>query len=358
VRRTPLVIALALSAATQPGLAQRPPLTAPCEDAAFLLTAAEQSYCYAIAQTVMAAQPLLGILSAQGEAAPGAGVRDATVRGVAATVSIGAAEVRLPDIRSQHTAATERLDLAAPALSATMSLQLFPGFTPAAGSAGVGSIRVIGSAAWLPFNAVDVDGLADDAAEFAWGAGVVVDLLGEAGMLPSLSLSLMRRRLGTVSYGAVCPAGAGADLVRGSGSGYDFVAGTCAAPADPGEFAFDLASWSGRAVVARRLAGVSLAAGAGYDRFRSGVDFGIGANPVLPGIGVQSVYARGSGLKLQQDRWSGFVSGGVAVRSARVVAEAGWLQGGNDVDGFDAAASAFDPARGALFGGFGVRLAF
>jgi hypothetical protein len=402
VRRTPFAITLALIAlialiaTSQPCLAQRPPLAAPCQDAAFLLTAAERTYCFAIAQTIVSAQPLLGILITQGDPAPGAGADRSARRGgaggagadgaaaggvgaggagadgaaaggagtggglarFAATGRIGAVEVRLPDVRRQQTAATERLDHAATALAGTATVALFPGFSPAPGVSGVGSVTAIGSVAWLPFHIVKVTGLADDAAELAWGAGGRLGLLGESALLPAASLSVVHRRLSRVSHGVVCVGGAGGgtEVIRGSGRGYDFAAGTCAVPADPGEFSFDLAVWSGRASVVKTLSRIGIAAGAGYDQLRSDVAFGVGANPVLPGIGAQPVYVRGSGLSLRQGRWSGFLNGVVALRRASVVAEAGWLQGGSTGEGFDAAASTFDPRRGALFGGLAVRV--
>jgi hypothetical protein len=88
------------------------------------------------------------------------------------------------------------------------------------------------------------------------------------------------------------------------------------------------------------------------------VDFGIGTRAVIPGLGEQPVYVRASGLRLEQGRWSMFANGALVMGRARVVAETGWLQGGSVVEGFDAAASAFDPPRGALFGSVGVRVGF
>jgi hypothetical protein len=136
------------------------------------------------------------------------------------------------------------------------------------------------------------------------------------------------------------------------------VAGTCAAPVDAGELSFDLSSWSGRAVVAKRVAAVGIAAGARYSRHDSDLNFGLGANAVVPGLGGSPVYVRASGLDLVQGRWSAFVNGSLPIRRGGIVAEAGWLQAGSVVDGFDSGASAFDPTGGALFGSVGVRIGF
>jgi hypothetical protein len=357
--RSAAYVLIILAATAQPALAQRPPLSAPCTDFAALLSPGDRDYCHAIAQTVQSAQPLLGILINQGEPAPGAWRSDRGdgVSRVDAGVRVGMVRVRLPAVGLRETALTGRVEHTATALAGALSVSLFPGVS-AAGVDGIGSVRAIAAATWLPFEVIRLEGLAEDAARFVWGAGAVVGVMGESAALPAVTLSAMHRRLGRVSYGAVCPAGAGADLVGGSGSGYHYVAGVCAAPVDPAELSFNLSSWSGRAVVGKRLGAFGAAAGGGYDRDASDVDFGLGANAVLPGLGERPVYVRASGLRLKQGRWSAFANGSLTVGRAAVVAEAGWLQGGAEVEGFDAPASAFDPERGTLFGGVGVRLAF
>jgi hypothetical protein len=359
VRFTVNVVILGLAGVALPAAAQRPPVSAPCVDAAPLLNVEERAYCHALAQAVQSAQPLLGALIAQGELAPGLATAASAVtgRGIDASIRWGAVQVRLPDVSTQQTASTGQLEHTAHALSASAVLPLFRG-VQAAGLTGVGSVRVVAQATWLPWDVIGLSGLAEDAARIAWGAGAVVGALPESNVWPSLSLSLMHRRLGRVSYGIICPADAGVDLVGGRGSGYEFVAGTCTAPVDPFELSFDLSTWSGRAVMAKRVAAVGLTAGAGYDRYGSDVAFGLGANAVLPGLGEQPVYVRASDLQLVQGRLSAFASAALGIRRVGVVAEAGWLQGGSVVAGFNAAASAFDPAAGALYGSIGVRVAF
>jgi hypothetical protein len=359
VKFTAWVVMFAVAGAVLPAAAQRPPVSAPCGDAAPLLSASERAYCHAVAQAVQSAQPLLGALIAQGEPVPGLALTSAvgTGRGMAVSMRGGAVQVRLPDVRTQQAAATAQLEHTAHALTTAAVLPLFPGIR-AARLSGVGSVRVIAAATWLPWDVIGLEGLAEDAARFAWGAGVVVGALPESTLRPSLSLSVMHRRLGRTTYGVVCPPAASSDLIGGRGSGYDFVAGTCIAPADPVELSFDLSSWNGRAVIAKRVAAVGVSAGAGYDRHGSDVAFGLGANAALPGLGERPVYIRASDLRLTQGRVSAFANAAVAIGRVGVAAEAGWLQGGSSVEGFDAPASAFQPAAGSLFGSVGVRFAF
>lgn len=335
---------------------------APCEDAAPLLTPGEQDYCFAIAQAVESAQPQLGIVIAGGNPTLGSnelrGIRLGVLPRFSATVQLSAARVRLPDIEDASTAMTGRIEAPAPALSGSVALGVFPGFSTSPTVGGIGSLDLLGSATWLPFNTIGVDGFAEDAAEFAYGFGARVGLLRESFTTPGISVSLMYRRLNRVRYGDVCPPGAGASLLGVQGNGYDLDAGLCAAPGDPGEFAFDLTDWSGRAVVSKRLLGLDLAAGAGYDRFQSEIEFGLGATPELPLVGVQPVFIRASELDVDSDRWSAFGNVSLPFLLAALVAEVGWMEGGDPIPQFDVAGSDFDPREGILFGSVGLRLSF
>jgi hypothetical protein len=357
-----LAVALAAAAAPCPVHAQQPPLYAPCEDAAALMSPDEQRYCFAIAQTVTSAQPLLGILVAQGD--PLAGERGAgRVRAGAdsrgsAAVRFGAAAVRLPDVRQQATATRERLGGTAPAMTALATVLVFPGFSPGGGLDGVASVEVVLNGSWLPFNVLEVRGLASRRAEIACGAGLRIGLWEQTSLAPAASVSVARGRLGRVGYGDVCPAGTGAGLISGTGRGYHFTAGTCPASADPGEFSFDLTTWSGRTTLAKRIFGPDLHVGAGYDRFHSEVDFGLGAVADLPFLGVQPIYVRGSGLRLTQTRLSAFGGGAMDLGRIRAAAEGGWLRGSAPIHGFNAEGSAFDPRAGNWFGSLGIRFHF
>jgi hypothetical protein len=360
--RTLFVTLLAVLAAASPLAAQSDPGTgAPCQDAAPLLTPADLRYCYALAQAVEAAQPRLGILIAGGNPTLGAvairGLRIGALPPSSLTARLSVVGTELPDVRRRETAATQAIRMAAPALDATASMALHPGLR-AAGMAGLGAVDLLASATWLPFNLVNVRGLADDTPAFALGAGARVGLLRETFGTPGASVSVMYRHLGRVGYGTVCPAGAGANLIAATGLGYDLAAGLCATPADPGEFSIDLGGWSSRATVGKRLLGIGVTGGIGYDLFRSRIGFGLAASPTLPGLGTQPVYVRGSDLRLRQDRWSAFINGAYTFVLTTLAAEVGWMQGGSPLDGFDESASRFEPRRGSVFGSLGGRLTF
>lgn len=359
--KTPaLAFAAALLFGATPLAAQQGGTGAPCRDAAAFLSPAEQQYCFAIAQAVEAAQPQLGIVIAGGNPTLGSQatgtVRLGSLPRFNASAKLSAAWFRLPDIRQQGTAATERLDAPAPALSAAVAVGLLPGYqlTPTLG--GLGSVDLLGSAAWLPFRLFDAGGFADDAAEFAFGVGARVGLLRESFTAPGVAVSVMYRHLGRIRYGDVCPGGTAGSLLIAGGDGYRLGGAVCPTPGDRGEFAFDLSGWSSRATVGKRFGGFGLAAGGAYDRFRSDVAFGLGATPELPTLGRTPVIIRASQLRLTSGRWSAFANASRAIRLARLTAEIGWMQGGAAIDGFNSPASEFDPGAGTLFGSVGVSL--
>ncbi len=359
--RSTLGAAALLLACAAPAAAQQPSAAAPCEDAAPLLRPQDRAFCIAIAQAVESTQPELGMLLSGGNptlgtARPG-GVRVLGGSRVSAALQLRAVEVRLPDIRDDDTALSAELRLAAPALSGTASVGLFRGFDASPTLGGIGALDLLGSATWLPFDVVDADKLSADDAKFTFGVGGRVGLLRESFGVPAVSASLMYRRMGRVRYGDICAAGSEAPLpLVPEGRGYDLAAGLCAVPGDPGEFSFDLTDWSARATVSKQFGGLGLAAGGGVDRFSSDIDFGFGAVANIPVVGARPVFVRASSLELEQDRWSAFANASYTFVVTTVGLEAGWMQGGNPLPGYDAATSAFDPEQGVLFGSVGLRI--
>ena len=68
----------------------------------------------------------------------------------------------------------------------------------------------------------------------------------------------------------------------------------------------------------------------------------------LPQVGSQPVYVRAENLELDDTRWSLFGNASYAWVLTSLIAEIGWMQGGDPVAGFDASRSAFDPGEGCL----------
>lgn len=348
--------ALALSAA--PALAQG--AGAPC--ARFPDPSVGQT-CYTVAQAVESAQPRLGIVLTGGNPTLGTastgGIRLGILPRVSATAKANLVFVQLPDILAASAGSAaqtlnDAVGIPVPALSGAASVGVSPGLTLAPTVGGVGAVDLLGSATWIPLGSFDVEGFSDDTPDFAWGAGARLGLLRESFTMPGISVSVMYHRLGTVAYGDVCsqPQLGG---VTQPGDGYTVSAGECGnGDGDPGEFRVDLSSWSTRAAVSKRLLGLGLAAGVGYDRFASDAAFGFRSR--CPDGGAGDCYARFSDLELDNGRWSGFVDGSFSLLMATFAAELGWLQGDGAIDGFPSA-SDFDPGSGTFFGSLGFRIA-
>ena len=319
---------------------------------------AAREYCFVVAQAVEAGQPQLGILLAGGNptigTASGGGLRLGVLPRVNLSANLNLVFIRLPELLADQaggvaSSVNDVVGLPAPALSGTVTVGVFPGVSAIPSVGGVGSIDLIGTASWLPLSAAGADGFEGGASEVAYGAGVRVGIIRESFLTPGVSVSIIRRSLGEVAYGNVCP---GVAITRGSAE--SFSTGNCTSAGDAGEFALDLTDWSTRAAVGKRLLGMGLTAGVGYDRFSSDLRFGFRA-PEGTVAGQTNYFARASGVDLDSDRWSAFLDASMTVLVATFGAEIGWMQGTEEIEGFPAA-SDFEPGNGTFFGSVGLRV--
>lgn len=361
MRRWILAAAVAAASAS-PAAAQQTDLARPCAD---LPSQQAQDYCVVVAQAVKSAHPQLGILLAGGNPTLGTagagGLRLGILPRVSATAKANLVFVELPDILAQQAGQTaadlnERIGIPAPALSGTVSVGVFPGLSVAPTVGGIGAIDLLGSATWLPFKALGVEGFdTENAEEFAFGGGVRLGLLGESFTTPGVSVSVMYRSLGETKFGDACPSDAQFTTTSG-GDGYEVRRGRCLGDGDLGDIQIEVENWSTRAAVSKRLLGVGLAAGVGYDQFSSDE---VALSVHVPSSLLQENYYNVSGLALDQDRWSAFVNGSYTALVATLAVEAGWLQGADALPAFDEGfQSEFDPGAGTFFGSVGLRLAF
>ena len=306
-----------------------------------LAIAAEE--CTVVAQAVDAAQPQLGILMAGGNPTLGTastgGVRLGLIPRVSLTGRINVVGARLPDIREQANGQADKFTLPVPAVGANLSVGLTQGFSVAPMIGGFGAIDLLGSVSVLPLSLVG-DDFGDNA--FSWGAGARVGLIRESFVMPGVSVSLMYRSLGDVSFGDVCE---GTEVPAGDNRF------TCAGEGDDGELTFGLDNWSARAAVSKRLLGLGLTAGVGYDRFETSADFAFRA-PGAP-AGVEQVY-RFNDIAVDNDRWSAFLDASFTLLIGSLVAEVGWMQGSEAIPEFDT--TDFDPKEGTFFGSVGARI--
>jgi hypothetical protein len=314
-----------------------------CTNGTVPVVAAEE--CAIVAQAVDAAQPQLGILMAGGNPTLGTastgGVRLGLIPRVSLTGRINVVGARLPDIREEADGETDKFTLPAPAVGANLSIGLTQGFSVAPMIGGFGAIDLLGSVSVLPLSLLEED-FGDNA--FSWGAGARVGLIRESFVTPGVSVSLMYRSLGDVSFGQVC---SGSEVPAGDNRS------VCSSTDDDfGEIKFGLDNWSARAAVSKRLLGLGLTAGVGYDKFETDADFAFRAPG--PPVGTEQVY-RFNDIAVDNDRWSAFLDASFTILFGSIVGEVGWMQGSDPIENFPST-SDFDPKEGTWFGSVGARL--
>lgn len=281
--------------------------------------------CFAVEQALQAAVPQVGIAIVGGNPLPGTasvgGVRLGFFPRVTASLRVGAARMRLPDVRQDFAAPSDRARTElVPAASLGAAVALFEGFTRGR-AAGIGAVDVLLDGSVLPGSG----GL--EKTRFGWGAGLRVGLLRETFGTPAVNVSAMLHRVEGIRYGSACTS-----LPCTSGS--------------LGQLDFDVHDVSTRVTIAKRVARVGLLGGLGYDRFKDGdaqVSF---ASPTFV-----STVAR----EVDEGRWSIFGNLSLPMTVGAVTLEGGWMSGGERAPGY-AEGSAFDPGAGTLFGSLALRL--
>lgn len=311
------------------------------------VSAAYAQRCVAVAQAAEAAQPRLGIVLAAGSPALGVGTGPSSGDRprFRASGRLNLAVLHMPDIVLEDDGlmpqpSTGEMSVFTVVLGGNASVGVLEGAN------GIGSVDLLLSAAYLPFDLIGREVYKPASAQFSVGAGARLGLLRESTTAPDVSVTLMYRRTGAVQIGNTC---------EGDEENVTSSTATCRWAGDAGEVHVDLAGLSGRAVLGKTLGPVGLAAGVGYDRYASDLRLDIRGERVGSGLtGSNRIYHRTA--ELESDRWSGFLNATTSVvAGGSLVAEVGWMQGGEAVAGYAEDAD-FDPASGTWFGSLGARL--
>ena len=320
--RNQLTIALFISALITPATLTAQSLRESC---ASITVPNYRAFCQNVVDAASIVQPRLGIALAGGNPVPGAastlGMRVRTLPRIGLAARVTAAELDLPPIERVTT--TSDIEFSVGSISADVSVGVFPGFSLTPNIGGFASLDVIGSIGTIPLPRGE--GF-DDSSPLTWAAGARVGLLRESFAAPGASISVMMRKLGDVVYGSEDLSDRDAFL---SVTNYSLT--------------------TARLLVGKRILGVGLAAGAGYDR--SEADLLIRVRNPLPNI-----FDPSRTLELHDDdrtesRASLFANASVTFLIVSAVAELGWLQGGDAIEGATNKLS-----RKALFGGLAIRI--
>lgn len=249
--------------------------------------------------------PVAGTASTLGMRVPGSPRWSLALRGTVARAT-------LPPAFASGVEAT------AWSLNADASIGLFNGFHLLPTIGGFGSIDVLASVGLL---SVPSDDGFDRSSPLTWALGARLGVLRESFTAPGISVSAMYRALPDIEYGEFPP-------------GPSFL--------NAGQHALTL-----RGLVGKRILGVDLAAGIGWDRASSDVRVQYDEpGPVIP----RTVTVQENDLTFTRTSFFGNLS--YTLMILNLSAELGWQADG------DAAAGAHpDTSSGGPFGGIAVRLA-
>jgi hypothetical protein len=206
---------------------------------------------------------------------------------------------------------------------------LYPGL-----SSGLLALDGLFAATLVPTHAVDklgVDSGATKVGNFALGLGYGVRIGIVRGLfpIPSLSMSVMRRSLPRVTYGRL----AASSLSSG----------------DAFEFDADVKATNWRFVAGYHLVGFDVAAGIGFDRYTSHGRLRYYSNPPLNTIATVT-------FDPVNERQVVFADAAFHLTVLTLGAELGYQTGENQK--LSTNYSDFDPSKGHVFGGLGIRFGF
>jgi hypothetical protein len=280
------------------------------------------SACAEALQALTSGAPQFGIVAAAGSPVPGVeGTRGVTlglVPKTSASLRVSAGGVRLPDLDASETVRS----LTPVAVKLGTATRLFEG-----AATGFGALDLL-----LEGGVLTASGDGGGTAALL-GAGARLGLLGETFGTPGVALSGMFRHLGTIRYGQSC-----VELPPTCGNGRE------------GEADFGVDDISARLTVGKRVGPVGLLGGAGWDRFST-----TGGTITYRGIGGVEDTNVTLAADAEDSRWSAFANLSYGLTIGSLVAELGWMSGGDAAPGY-APGSGYDPAQGTVFGSIALRI--
>jgi hypothetical protein len=318
--RAACITVLIAAAVALPARVQAQTLRAQCTAAS---RAQVQTFCEQVADGVLIIQPRLGLALSGGNPVPGTastlGMRIGALPRVGIGLRVSAAQVDLPPV--ERVTSTADISFPLGGISADATVGLYQGMSLLPTVGGFGSVDLLASVGVMPLP--HGEGF-DDTAPVSWALGARVGILRESFTAPGVSVSAMYRRLGDLTYGS-------------------------SALSDTDAFfrMRDNSVTSIRAAVGKRVLGVGLTGGAGWDRYSSDVLARVrDPEPLAPG-NLLELAAPG----LSQSRTSLFGNISFTLLILNMAAEIGWQDGRDRIEG----ASDKLEKRG-LFGGLALRL--
>ncbi|MDR0787010.1 MAG: hypothetical protein LBG44_03995 [Gemmatimonadota bacterium] len=293
--------------------------------------------CIALSQAITSAQSVIGLVYSGGSANLGYATGGLGL-GITPRVSFGvrmnAVRIPLPDLINgqllNSPVSVPGSTVLLPSAIIDGSVSLLEGVNLSPGVGGIGGLSLIGTIGGVP-PLSDSDALSQKG--LVWGTGARVRFLRESFNTPAISLTVIRRTLGEISYSGTCQLGI-PECWEGA--------------------RFDFTNWSGRITANKSLANFSGLIGLGYDRNTSAVNV---TERLLSGPDMQTLTVTFTDLPLKSSRWTAFGGLSFNILVVSVTGEAGWSPGRSAIPGFENLNSSFDPKRGTFFGSLGARVA-
>jgi hypothetical protein len=278
-------------------------------------------YCQRLADAAASIAPRMAMIAAGGNPIAGTastlGMRLPGSPRVSFALRATAGRVRMPRVTESDATGETTTTAIGTALDAGVGL--FHGINIGPTVGGFGAVDVIASAGLLHEGDDELD-----AGGFTWGAGVRIGILRESFTAPGISVSAVYRGLPDVAY-VLDHEVLSMQLFEAENN----------------------SAWSVRGTVGKRLLGVGLTGGVGYDRTSS--DLAVSYMAPGPGTGIL-VQLDESGVS--DSRMSYFANLSHTTTILNLVLELGWQQNGDRASGAHRSTR-----RGGLFGGAAVRLA-
>lgn len=311
------VAVILLACAVAPASGQSASLRAQCDAAA---GSAARVLCENVADATVILQPRAALVLVGGNPVAGTastmGLRLGSVPRTSVGLRVSAVGVSLPPIEGVD--ATSNLTFPLASLNADASLGVYQGMSVLPTVGGVGSIDLLASVGVMP-----VPGRQgfDDGWPRSWAVGARVGILRESFTAPGVSIDVMHRRIGDLSWGSE---DLGDEDAWFSSSGFGVT--------------------SLRGTAGKRFLGFGLTGGVAWDRASADIQARIRDS------GGEALVIRQDGVTTT--RTAVFGNASLTILILNLAAELGWQQGGSPVEG------ATDRLqRGSVFGGLAFRVA-
>jgi hypothetical protein len=281
--------------------------------------------CNLLVQTLEIIQGPLGLAMSGGNPVQGTASTLGMRLGSTPRISLGGrltlVGVDLPQIL--HQGRRDEIGFTLPGLSLDAAVGILPGSSPLPTVGGVASVDLLASIGILP---LPTGAGFESGAPFSWALGLRGGIFRESFTLPGISLSAVYRHLGRSTFGD--------PQLRETDSFFDL----------------NVSALSFRGVIGKRLAGLGVTAGAGYDLYSSSGQFGF---TNLEAGGPSE--SRLSFTRFKNNRASLFGNLSYTFLILHLVGEIGWQQGAGLISA-PLPAGAEVSTGGHLFGGFAARL--